>query len=324
MRYKNLSSLLCRTAILRQTLINIVIIAFSSFSLISKSNGICDPPDPFPSQPGADRVTMNVSDLGNETTTIHIWDYHCPGEGNTGYRFLRAVPTNGTPLLCGGDFSVLQNGRQFDSLKLADEADSSFCGKLFIAKTFMLTQYSFLEPFNLSGSFVLIYDGYPDDSRVTVPAFTAKMTSRPVVSGPPDMNGDGMDDIVIRRGNKFFIDLGGDGKFAEQVLTYGAPNEVVFTADMDGDGRDDLVIRRGNKFLIDFGHNGVKPERVINYGTANDKVFPADMDGDGRDELVIQRGNRFYVDLGHNGGRAEVVFSYGSPTDTLLPGFGSQ
>jgi hypothetical protein len=145
-----------------------------------------------------------------------------------------------------------------------------------------------------------------------------------VLPGSPDMNGDGKDDMVIRRGNRFFIDLDGKGGFGEDSFTYGVPSDLVFTADMDGDGADELVIRRGNRFLIDTDNRGRFAEDIISFGAPGDFVFPTDINGDGRDELVIQRGNRFFIDTGHDGRFAEKVFSYGRSRDVRLQGFGSQ
>jgi len=147
-----------------------------------------------------------------------------------------------------------------------------------------------------------------------------------VLPGPPDIDGDGNDELVFRDGNRYFIDGDNAGGVAERVLVFGQADDLVFLAQMDTDPADELVIRRRNRFFIDTNNDGLRHEDVLVFGRPNDLVFPADFDNDGRDELVIRRGNRYLIDLNHDGRRPEKIITFGSPSGSsvLLHGFGSQ
>jgi hypothetical protein len=135
----------------------------------------------------------------------------------------------------------------------------------------------------------------------------------------PDVNGDGIGDIVVRRGNQFLADTAKDGGAPEFSIRYGAANETIFFADMDGDGVDEVVIRRGNAYLIDSANDGGRPEQVLRFGTASDQVLAYDIDNDGRDDLVIRRGNRLLGDTAHDGTAAEKVITLFVAGETFLP-----
>jgi hypothetical protein len=134
----------------------------------------------------------------------------------------------------------------------------------------------------------------------------------------PDVDGDGVGDVVVRRGNAFLADTSKHGGTPDFAIRYGGPGETAFFADMDGDGADELVIRRGNAFLIDLANNGGFPEQVLRFGGQQDDVLVYDIDSDGRDDLVIRRGNVLHGDTAHDGGMAEKVIRLFAPSEAYL------
>ncbi len=144
-----------------------------------------------------------------------------------------------------------------------------------------------------------------------------------------DVNGDGRDDFVLRRGTTFSISTdsavrGGDPA-AERRFTWGRNTDEVHLGDVTGDGKADFVFRRGAEYFVnhDFFRAGGDPasDRHFTWGRRADRLYLADVDGDGRDDFVLRNGttNSISTDTVAPGGdhNTEHRFSFGRSADRL-------
>ncbi len=70
-----------------------------------------------------------------------------------------------------------------------------------------------------------------------------------------DLDGHGGADVLLRRGSRFYLDLGGWGG-SDQTWTFGRASDEVFIADFDDDGADDVMLRRGASYFRDLAADG--------------------------------------------------------------------
>ncbi len=133
-----------------------------------------------------------------------------------------------------------------------------------------------------------------------------------------DWDGNGTDDIGVRRGRRF--DLYNAQTGSTRTVSFGRPGDEVFIGDWNGDGTDTFAVRRGNVFHVSLTGRSGRADRVITYGRAGDEVFVGDWDGNGTDTLAVRRGNVFLIRNSLRSGRAQVVFGYGRAGDEVLVG----
>ena len=139
------------------------------------------------------------------------------------------------------------------------------------------------------------------------------LTSDGVRTG--DWDGDGRDDIFLRRGNVYLVRLSRNG--ATISFTFGGATDSVYLADMNGDGKSEPVVSNNTgAYRANVNHTGLTP-LVLNFGLATDHAYAADLNGDGRAELIIKRFHRYLIDSGNNGGAAEKAEYFGLPTDSV-------
>ncbi len=144
-----------------------------------------------------------------------------------------------------------------------------------------------------------------------------------------DVDGDGRDDWVTRRGNTTLISTdsavpGGD-RAPERRFTWGRNTDELRLGDVTGDGRADFVFRRGAEYFVNhdlFQPGGdVASDRHFTWRGAADRLYLADVDGDDRDDFVIRSGTMIAIstDTVAGGGdeTAEHRFTLGQPTDRL-------
>jgi hypothetical protein len=122
-----------------------------------------------------------------------------------------------------------------------------------------------------------------------------------------DWDGDGYDDLGVRRGSWFLLDTNGNRRWdgedgGDTAFRFGKAKDKPVVGDWNGDGVDDVGLRRGRKFVLD--RNGfATPGGVARYrfGKAKDEPIIGDWDGDGDDDLGVRRKNRFLLDRNDNG-----------------------
>ncbi len=117
-----------------------------------------------------------------------------------------------------------------------------------------------------------------------------------------DWDGDGVENIAVRRGNKIYMDTNFDGKH-DILQSYGWGNneDDYLVGDWDGDGRDNIAVRRGNKIYMDTNFDSIH-NIYQSYGRGNDEdeYLVGDWDGDGRDNIAVRRWGKVYMDTNFN------------------------
>lgn len=127
--------------------------------------------NPLPTSPGSPSYTLRGEWAENETFQATIWRQPCQGDPSRSAVLMRVLPQN-NPFFCSSSFKAIQNGVQFDSVKLVNRVEaSSFCDDLFTASTFLIDQWSFDAQFNEDRGFRLIHDGFSRLTEVNIPAY---------------------------------------------------------------------------------------------------------------------------------------------------------
>ena len=84
------------------------------------------------------------------------------------------------PFICSSSFAILQNGIQYDTVRLDAFSGSNQCGDLYISSIFRLTQWShFTNAADLNKAFTLIYEGVWDNYSLNIPAGISAPTPDP-------------------------------------------------------------------------------------------------------------------------------------------------
>jgi L,D-peptidoglycan transpeptidase YkuD (ErfK/YbiS/YcfS/YnhG family) len=133
-----------------------------------------------------------------------------------------------------------------------------------------------------------------------------------------DIDGDGRDEMVVRRGNVFHVSGSGGQSTTTRQFTYGRATDTVYFGDWDGNGTDTPAVRRGNRFFVRNTSSTGVADSELDYGRAADD--PGDFDGNGTDTFAIRRGTEVHVRNSLTTGTAEAIFTYGRATDSILVG----
>ncbi len=180
----------------------------------------------------------------------------------------------------------------------------------------------------------LVGDAYPDvvlrrrsDGRAVVlptgglttlrapRALPTELSAWPEVLASPDLSGDGLGDLVLRRtdGTTAIATGRGAGAFSSPVPVSSGPRarHELLTAigDVDGDGRGDLAARvRGTSRLSIFHGDGAGGFRTTTlrrgWGRYDLVLGAGDLTGDGRPDLLARsRDGRMFSYAGERGGR---------------------
>lgn len=129
-----------------------------------------------------------------------------------------------------------------------------------------------------------------------------------------DWDGDGVDNIAIRRNHRILMDTNFDSG-ADLFTSYGLGSKYndqgwdgdaedqYLVGDWNGDGKDEFGVRRGNQFFL-------QGASVFSWGNGNeeDQYLVGDWNGDGKDEIGIRRGNQFLL-------QEAIGFSWGNGND---------
>jgi hypothetical protein len=127
-----------------------------------------------------------------------------------------------------------------------------------------------------------------------------------------DWDGDGTDNIAVRRDNEIVMDTNFDGcSEIVFVCNMGNPDEYL-VGDWDGDGRDNIAVRSGNLIKMDITFDGITDITFsYGYGNAEDEYLVGDWDGDGRDNIAVRRDNEIVMDTNFDG-NSEIRLKYGN------------
>ena len=135
---------------------------------------------PLPTTSGSPRYRFTIVRFRDESAVVTIWRKPCIGDRSKSAVLMRFAPSN-DPFICSSSFTVIQNGIQYDSVKLVNTPDgNSFCDDLLIPQTMVLDQWTFDSQFDEDRAFQLIYDGFDDKSSIDIGAY-----SQPAPPPPP-------------------------------------------------------------------------------------------------------------------------------------------
>ncbi len=138
-----------------------------------------------------------------------------------------------------------------------------------------------------------------------------------------DFDGDGMQDIAVRRpesGVWYLLPSSTPGEYG--TAQWGLPTDVPVPGDYDGDGRSDVAVWRpsaGVWYVRPSGSPGTYTATA--WGTSGDIPVPGDYDGDGRDDRAVWRPSTgvWYVKPSASGGAA-VSVRWGMADDIPVSG----
>jgi uncharacterized protein YkwD len=126
-----------------------------------------------------------------------------------------------------------------------------------------------------------------------------------------DWNGDGRDDMGVRRDENgmFHLDTNGDRVLnsADARFSFGTSQggDIAIVGDWNGDGRDDIgYFRGGNTFLLDSdGDRVFNPlnDAQITVSVPSARSAPADYNADGRTDIAVFSVDTFHIDSNNDG-----------------------
>jgi hypothetical protein len=131
-----------------------------------------------------------------------------------------------------------------------------------------------------------------------------------------DWDGDGRDNVAVRRGGQILMDHDFSGGH-DFLQAYGNGNDAdeYLVGDWDGDGRDNVAMRTGSLIWMDYDFDGAH-DFVQAYGNGNDadEYLVGDWDGDGRDNVAMRTGDLIWMDYNFDGAH-DFVQAYGNGND---------
>ncbi len=169
-------------------------------------------------------------------------------------------------------------------------------------------------------------NGLFDNTVVDAAIPFGAVNDQPVIG---DWNGDGIDDIGVRRGYIFLLDKNGNRQWdgGDVRSFYGATTDQGVSGDWNGDGIDDLGVRRPNtgQWFLDMNNNYVfdSGDAVRVFGASTDKAAPGDWNGDRKTDLGVFRDGFFIQDSNGNGVYDPLLdarFVFGAATDVPVTG----
>ena len=118
-------------------------------------------PNPLPTTPTPPTFGGNFTWGSSDRMNMALWRQPCL-DGTTAPVLLRITPLSTGPFWCDGNLTVLQGGRQFNSIDtktVLSSSDFGYCDDLFIAQTFvMVVRPTGGVEFNESQAFRLLID----------------------------------------------------------------------------------------------------------------------------------------------------------------------
>ncbi len=120
-----------------------------------------------------------------------------------------------------------------------------------------------------------------------------------------DWDGDGKDNIAVRRGNEIILDYNFDN-VPDYSFFFGNGNQEAeyLVGDWNGDGKDNIAVRRSNQIIMDYNFDG-NADRSFYYGHGDREAeyLVLDWDGDGRDNIAVRNrgGNGVIMDFNFDG-----------------------
>ncbi len=128
-----------------------------------------------------------------------------------------------------------------------------------------------------------------------------------------DWDGDGRDNIAVRRSNQIIMDYNYDG-ISDFSFFFGLGNQDDYlVGDWDGDGRDNIAVRRSNGISMDYNFDGVA-DKIFYFGSGDseDEYLSGDWNKDGRDNIGIRKNQYITMNLNFDNPNIYQTVSYGN------------
>ncbi len=138
-----------------------------------------------------------------------------------------------------------------------------------------------------------------------------------------DWDGDGRDNIAVRRNNEILLDYNFDD-VPDYSFFFGNGNQEdeYLVGDWNGDGKDNIAVRRGNQIIMDYNFDETADYHFY-YGLGNQEAeyLVLDWDGDGRDNIAVRKSNQITMDFNFDGTADHIrFFGLGDQEDQYLIG----
>ncbi|KAA1245442.1 hypothetical protein [Aquimarina sp. RZ0] len=128
-----------------------------------------------------------------------------------------------------------------------------------------------------------------------------------------DWDGDGKDNIAVRRNNEIILDYNFDN-IPDYSFFFGNGNQEdeYLVGDWNGDGKDNIAVRRSNQIIMDYNFDGnVDSSFFYGLGNAEDEYLVGDWNGDSRDNIAVRTSNGIVMDYNFDGAH-DFVYYFGS------------
>lgn len=119
----------------------------------------------------------NTFNRFSDQFTAYVWR-------EQGEVWLEAVPVSAGPFVCSSSFLIIQNGVQFNTVKLTNFAGDSQCGDVFVKSVYKISQWSFItHKADLSQAFTLGFNSVSSGLQ-TLDVPSASVTPPPTPAIP--------------------------------------------------------------------------------------------------------------------------------------------
>ncbi|MCG8429090.1 MAG: hypothetical protein MI754_17175, partial [Chromatiales bacterium] len=184
----------------------------------------------LPDNPQSPNYVLESQWDSTDRMIFTLWRESCDDEY---YLLVRVTPEN-NPNLCSSSFTVTQNNKQFDHIRLVESpSDPAFCGALSAPTTLIVEQSQYVEHFERSGAFTFTHTGTQQPDSIDIPAINGPEVNNNIVlnleepehgvvyTGISNLRGWAVAPNGIKR-----IELYVDGKFADNIPYGGSRGDV--------------------------------------------------------------------------------------------------
>ncbi|MEE4379344.1 MAG: VCBS repeat-containing protein [Candidatus Competibacteraceae bacterium] len=147
---------------------------------------------------------------------------------------------------------------------------------------------------------------------------------------PPPPSDKEPDNIGVKRGANWFLDLNGNGAWdagTDLTYTFGIATDQPVTGDWNGDGNTEIGVKRGANWFLDLNGNGAwdaGTDLTYAFGIDSDQPVTGDWNDDGITEIGVKRGANWFLDLNGNGMLdscdIDDCYTFGIPMDDSVSG----
>ena len=130
-----------------------------------------------------------------------------------------------------------------------------------------------------------------------------------------DWDGDGDDDIGVRRANVFLLRLGRSSGSAQLTFVFGRTSDRVLIGDWNGDGIDTVALQRDRQIFWRDTNATISPSHSFSIGRTGDLAVGGDWNRDGQDTVSLFRAGQVFIFDHLGGGTATRSYFLGQAGD---------